>query len=95
MVVEGYVLVIVEFEVGFDVDKVFQEVCDKVDIVCVELLFGSDEFWVNEVNILLFLVFIVVLFGLILECELVFIVCKLKDDVEVFFDVLEVKIGGD
>lgn len=49
IVLEGYVFVVLEFNVGVDLVKVMVDVCDVVDLVKFKLLVDSDELMVNEV----------------------------------------------
>lgn len=48
-VFEGYVLVVLEFNVGVNLDKVMVDVWDVVNLVELKLLVDSDELMVNEV----------------------------------------------
>ncbi len=93
--VEGDASIILEFEAGFDSDEALNDVREKVDVAKVELPDDSDEPSVNEVNVALFPVLVVTLYGDIAERVLVSKARDLRDKLEALPGVLEVDIAGD
>ena len=92
---EGYASVLLEFEAGFDADEALSDVREKVDIAKIELPEDTDDPVVNEVNIGLFPVLVVTVYGDVPERALVGIAKDLRDDLEGLPGVLEVDIAGD
>ncbi|MCG8689577.1 MAG: efflux RND transporter permease subunit [Minwuiales bacterium] len=92
---EGYASVLLEFEAGFDADEALSDVREKVDIAKVDLPEDTDDPVVNEVNIGLFPVLVVTVYGDVPERALVRIAKDLRDDLEGLPGVLEVDIAGD
>ena len=92
---EGYASVLLEFEAGFDADEALSDVREKVDIAKVDLPDDTDDPVVNEVNIGLFPVLVVTVYGDVPERALVRIAKDLRDDLEGLPGVLEVDIAGD
>ncbi len=93
--VEGDASIILEFEAGFDSDEAVNDVREKVDVAKVELPEDSDEPTVNEVNVALFPVLVVTLYGDISERVMVSKARDLRDKLEALPGVLEVDIAGD
>lgn len=92
---EGYANVVLEFEAGFDPDRALDEVRNRVDRARPELPDETDEPHVQEVNVALFPVLIVNLYGDVAERTLVQLARNLKDELEGQSGVLEADIGGD
>ena len=93
--VEGRASLILEYEAGFDADQALNDVREKVDVAKVELPVESDEPTVNEVNVALFPVLVVTLYGNAPERTLVTRARDLRDKLEGLPGVLEVDIAGD
>ncbi len=92
---EGFGSVLLEFDAGFNSTQALLDVRAKVDVAKSELPASTDEPTVNEVNIALFPVLTVNLFGPVPERGLLKIARELKDQIESLPGVLEVDIGGD
>ena len=92
---EGLGTVTLEFEAGFDADQALLDVREQVDIAKVELPDDTDEPTVNEVNIALFPVIVVTLYGDVAERELVSRARDLRDKLESLPGILEVDVAGD
>ena len=92
---EGSGSITLEFEAGFDSDKALDDVREKVDLAKVELPAGSDEPSVEEVNVALFPVLVVTLYGAVPERTLVTQARDLRDKLEGLPGVLEADIAGD
>lgn len=92
---EGHASVMLEFDAGFDPKTALADVREKVDTARTELPAEADEPSVNEINIALFPVLSIALFGPVSEAELVGTARRLKQEIEGIADVLEVDIGGD
>ena len=93
--IEGNATVILEFEAGFDADRALDDVREQVDIAKTELPEDTDEPSVHEVNVALFPVIVVTLFGDVSERELVVRARSLRDRLEGLPGVLEADIAGD
>jgi len=93
--VEGNASIVLEFDAGFDSDAALTDVREKVDIAKTELPAESDEPSVNEVNVALFPVLVVTLYGDVAERLLVKTARDLRDHLESLPGVLEVDIAGD
>jgi len=93
--VEGNASIVLEFDAGFDSDAALTDVREKVDIAKTELPAETDEPSVNEVNIALFPVLVVTLYGDVAERLLVKTARDLRDHLESLPGVLEVDIAGD
>ena len=93
--VEGHATVVLEFEAGFDADRALDDVREQVDLARTELPEDTDEPTVHEVNVALFPVIVVTLFGDVSERELVVRARKLRDRLEGLPRVLEADIAGD
>ncbi len=93
--VEGRVSIVLEFDAGFNSDDALQDVREKVDIAKTELPEETDEPVVNEVNVALFPVLVVNLYGDVPERTLVETARDLRDQLELLPGVLEVDIAGD
>jgi len=92
---EGHASVMLEFDAGFDPKTALADVREKVDTARTELPSEADEPSVNEINIALFPVMSIALYGPVSEIELVGTARRLKQELEGIADVLEVDIGGD
>jgi multidrug efflux pump len=92
---EGHASVMLEFDAGFDPKTALADVREKVDTARTELPAEADEPSVNEINIALFPVMSIALYGPVSEAELVATARRLKQELEGIADVLEVDIGGD
>jgi multidrug efflux pump len=93
--VEGNASIVLEFDAGFDSDTALTDVREKVDIAKTDLPADSDEPSVNEVNIALFPVLVVTLYGDVAERLMVKTARDLRDQLESLPGVLEVDIAGD
>ncbi len=93
--VEGNASIVLEFDAGFDSDTAFDDVQEKVDVAKAELPAESDEPSVNEVNVALFPVLVVTLYGDVSERLMVETARDLRDRLESHPGVLEVDIAGD
>ncbi|MES1952722.1 acriflavin resistance protein [Salinisphaera sp. S4-8] len=92
---EGHASVILEFEAGFDPDDALDDVRNQVDIAKADLPDETDEPTVNEVNVALFPVLVVNLYGDVSERVLVALAEDVQDEVESIPGVLEADIAGD
>ena len=92
---EGHASVMLQFDAGFDPKTALADVREKVDTARSELPTEADEPSVNEINIALFPVMSVALYGPVNEAQLVGTARQLKQELEGIADVLEVDIGGD
>ena len=92
---EGEASVLLEFEAGFDSQQALDDVRERVDIAKAELPADSEEPVVNEVNVALFPVLVVTLYGDVPERILVARARDLRDKIEGLQGVLEVDIAGD
>lgn len=92
---EGHASVILEFEAGFDPDDALDDVRNQVDIAKADLPGDTEEPTVNEVNVALFPVLVVNLYGDVSERVLVALAEDVQDEVEAIPGVLEADIAGD
>ena len=92
---EGFALLRLDFEAGYDNQRALTELREKVDQVRGELPSGSDEPIIQEVDLSMFPVLTVTLSGPIPERTLVRLGRELRDRIEALPGVLEVVIGGD
>ena len=92
---EGHASVILEFEAGFDSDAALDDVRNQVDIAKADLPDETDEPTVNEVNVALFPVLVVNLYGDVSERLLVNLAEDVQDEVESIPGVLEADIAGE
>ena len=92
---EGFALIRLDFEAGYDNQRALSDLREKVDQVKGELPTGSDEPIVQEVDLSMFPVLTVALSGPIPERTLVRMARELRDRIEALPGVLEVNIGGD
>ena len=92
---EGQATVTLEFDAGFDADQALNDVREQVDLAKVELPADTDEPSVHEVNVALFPVLVVTLYGDVSERTLVTQARDLRDKLEGLSGVLEVDIAGD
>lgn len=92
---EGQASITLEFEAGFDNDQALDDVREKVDIAKTELPSDTDEPAIHEVNVALFPVLVVTLYGDVSERELVATARNLQDKLEGLSGVLEADIAGD
>ena len=93
--IEGQATVVLEFDAGFDADQALNDVREKVDVAKAELPADTDEPSVHEVNVALFPVLVVTLYGDVSERVLVGQARDLRDKLEGLPGVLEVDIAGD
>ncbi len=93
--VEGNASIVLEFDAGFDSDAALEDVREKVDVAKTELPSETDEPSVNEVNVALFPVLVVTLYGEVPERVMVETARDLRDQLESLPGVLEVDIAGD
>ena len=92
---EGHASVILEFEAGFDSEQALLDVREAVDLAKSELPADSDEPGVHEINVALFPVLVVTLYGELSEQTLVRQARSLRDKIEALPGVLDVEIAGD
>ena len=93
--VEGHATIVLEFDAGFDSDEAFDDVREKVDSASTDLPAETDEPTVHEVNVALFPVLVVTLYGDVAERLLVDTARRLRDQIESLPGVLEADIAGD
>ncbi len=92
---ENYATVQLEFEAGFDPDKALDDVRARVDTARAELPEETDEPRIQEINVALFPMMVINLYGDISERALVALARDLKDRLESISTVLEAEIAGD
>ena len=92
---EGLGTVTLEFEAGFDADQALSDVREKVDVAKAELPTDTEEPSVHEVNVALFPVIVVTLYGDVPERTLVAKARDIRDKLEGLPGILEVDIAGD
>ncbi|MDN3681486.1 efflux RND transporter permease subunit [Vibrio tapetis subsp. quintayensis] len=93
---EGHASVVLEFNVGVDLNKAMSDVRDAVDLAKPKLPADSDEPTVNEVTLASEQpVLSVVLYGTVPERTIVQIGRIIRDKLESYRQVLEVDIAGD
>ena len=92
---EGFALIKLEFEAGFDNRQALSDVREEVDMAKPDLPAGADEPSVTEVDLSMFPVLTVGLSGTLPERTLVSLARELRDAIEAVPGVLEVVIGGD
>ena len=93
--VEGHATVVLEFDAGFDADQALDDVREQVDVAQTELPDDTDEPTVHEVNVALFPVIVVTLYGDVSERALVAQARNLRDKLEGLPGVLEADVAGD
>ena len=93
--IEGHATIVLEFEAGFDADRALDDVREQVDVAKTDLPDDTDEPSVHEVNVALFPVIVVTLYGDVSERELVVRARSLRDKLEGLPGVLEADIAGD
>ena len=93
--IEGHATIVLEFEAGFDAHQALDDVREQVDVAKTELPDDTDEPSVHEVNVALFPVIVVTLYGDVPERELVVRARGLRDRLEGLSGVLEADIAGD
>lgn len=92
---EGFALIRLDFEAGYDNRRAMADVREKVDLAKGQLPPGTDEPQVMEVDLSLFPVLVSTVSGPVPERSLVRIARDLRDQLEALPGVLEVRIGGD
>lgn len=92
---EGFALVRLDFDPGYDNRRALADVREEVDLVRPELPPGVEEPVVTEVDLSMFPVLIATLSGSAPERTLVQIARELRDRIEALPGVLEVAVGGD
>lgn len=92
---QGQATVTLEFEAGFDSDRALDDVREGVDIAKAELPEETEEPSVHEVNVALFPVLVVTLYGDVPERTLVNTARNLRDKLEGLAGVLEADVAGD
>ena len=92
---EGYSSVTLEFDAGENIDLILDDVREAVDKAKSDLPDEADEPKITEINISMFPVLTVALYGSIPEKNLVYVARKLRDQIESIPGVLEVSIAGD
>lgn len=92
---EGFALLRLDFEPGFDSRQAMADVREKVDLAKGKLPPGTDDPEVMEVDLSMFPVLVATLSGPVPERALVRMARDLRDRLEALPGVLEVNIGGD
>lgn len=92
---EGFAHLTLEFDAGFDADQAILDVRNEIDIAKRELPADANDPTVTEINVGLFPVVVVALYGDVPEATLVAVAKRLKDEIERLPQVLEVNIAGD
>ena len=92
---EGSATLVLEFEAGFDSDQALNDVREQVDDARNELPGDTEDPSVHEVNVALFPVIVVTLYGDVSERVLVSLARGLRDKLEGLPGVLEADIAGD
>lgn len=92
---EGSAVMMLEFDAGFDADQALSDVREKVDLARAELPSDSEEPFVQEVNIAMFPVLVVTLYGDVPERTLVALARNLRDELEGLDGVLQAEVAGD
>ena len=92
---EGYSSVTLEFDAGENIDLILDDVRESVDEAKPDLPEESDEPKIYEINISMFPILTVALYGPVPERSLVMLARELKEKLESLPGVLEVEIGGD
>jgi multidrug efflux pump len=92
---EGFALLRLDFEPGYDNRRALADVREEVDVVRPELPPGVEEPVVTEVDLSMFPVLIATLSGSAPERTLVQMARELRDRIEALPGVLDVEIGGD
>lgn len=91
---EGYSIIQLEFEIGYDIDEAIQKVREKVDKAEPELPEDLDKPIITEINISEFPILYFTIAGDIGLVKLKDIAEDMKDDIENIDGVLEVGISG-
>ncbi|MDA1131704.1 MAG: efflux RND transporter permease subunit [Proteobacteria bacterium] len=92
---EGFANFQLEFDAGFDAETALQDVKDEVDIAKRELPSDANDPVVQEINVGLFPVVVVALYGDVPERTLVAVASRLKEEFEGLPNVLEANVVGD
>ncbi|MFK7867347.1 MAG: efflux RND transporter permease subunit [Alphaproteobacteria bacterium] len=92
---DGGANVLLEFEAGYDIDLALVDVREKVDVAKANLPNDVDEPTVNEVNLSLFPILVVSLYGNVPERALLQYAKNLQDIIEEIPTVLEANITGE
>ncbi|PVY78903.1 multidrug efflux pump [Tamilnaduibacter salinus] len=91
---EGFALIRLDFQAGFDADRARSDVREKVDLATPDLPEGAREPEVTEVDLSMFPVLTAALSGSVPERQLIRLARDLRDRIEALPGVLEVEIGG-
>ena len=92
---EGFAHLTLEFDAGFDADQALLDVQEQVDLAKRELPSDSNDPSITEINVGLFPVVVVALYGGVPERTLLAVAQRLKDEFESLPTVLEAGISGD
>ena len=92
---EGFANLTLEFDAGFDADQALLDVQEQVDIAKRDLPGDSNDPVITEINVGLFPVVVVALYGAVPERTLLAVAQRLKDEFETLPTVLEAGISGD
>ncbi|WP_142847498.1 efflux RND transporter permease subunit [Telmatospirillum sp. J64-1] len=92
---EGFALIQLEFDPGYDNDQALSDVREQVDLATPDLPPGAEAPVVREVDLSLFPVLTAMLSGSVEERSLISIARNLRDQLEGLPGVLEVDIVGD
>ena len=92
---EGFANLTLEFDAGFDADQALLDVQQQVDIAKRDLPGDSNDPVITEINVGLFPVVVVALYGDVPERTLLAVAQRLKDEFETLPTVLEAGISGD
>ncbi len=92
---EGFAHLTLEFDAGFDADTAIDDVRTQIDIAKRDLPTDANDPTVTEINVGLFPVVVVALYGDVPEQTLVTVANRLKDEIERLPQVLTANIAGD
>ncbi|MSP20995.1 MAG: efflux RND transporter permease subunit [Alphaproteobacteria bacterium] len=92
---EGFAHLTLEFDAGFDADTAIVDVRTQIDIAKRDLPADANDPTVTEINVGLFPVVVVALYGAVPEQTLVAVAKRLKDEIERLPQVLQVSVAGD
>jgi len=92
---EGFANLVLEFDAGFDADQALLDVQEQVDLAKRDLPGDSNDPVITEINVGLFPVVVVALYGNVPERTLLAVAQRLKNEFETLPTVQEAGISGD
>ena len=92
---EGFAHLTLEFDAGFDAEQALLDVQEQVDIAKRDLPTDSKDPTITEINVGLFPVVLVALYGHVPERTLLAVARRLQDEFEGLPNVLDADIAGD